>query len=350
VKNQLDLQFVAFVIILINKIKILTQSRILLFLLKVFHSYIDNKLLLFPNKNSFLFQNFSKGGSAQNSSRICQQILTSKIGPESIYFIGSIGRDKTGKILEESVKSSKVKTLYYYHSTESTGITAGLVTSDTNRTLMANIGASAKMPIEFLETDPVLEAIKNSVIHFSEAYFVTHSPMAVMSLAKLSLKYSKNFFLSLSAPYVVIQHFEELMHLMPFSDAIFANISEAQTFYTQLTGSKSSDIELIARTIVKIEKSKPSDHLWNGIKRCVFITQGPNPVIVAKWMTSGEVEVKSFPIPHIEVKGDTIGAGDAFVGGVVAHLLCGKSIDESVVFGIDIATKTCQNRGCVLKD
>ncbi|CAG2108480.1 unnamed protein product [Medioppia subpectinata] len=288
------------------------------------------------------------GGSAQNSSRIAQQLLIDKTGAESVYFVGSIGNDKTGQKLEELVRSAKVRTLYYYHPTLGTGVSAGMVTSDTNRTLMANIGASKAMPVEFLDTDAVRQALDNSIIHFVESYFVNHSPLTVLSLAKISQTLNKNFFLSLSATYIVSQHFPKLMQLMPYTDAVFANDSEAKTFYTHLTGVKTDDTKLVAKSIAKIEKTKQTDSLWAGIKRCVFITRGAEAVIVAKYMSTEEVTVDEYPVPKIELKGDTIGAGDAFVGGVVSHLVCGHSIEESAKFGIEIAGQVCQNRGCVL--
>ncbi|CAG2174174.1 unnamed protein product [Oppiella nova] len=305
---------------------------------------IFDKLLAMPDVVT------TPGGSAQNSSRIAQQILSPKTGAESVYFVGSIGNDKTGKILERSVREAKVRTLYHYHPTLNTGVSAGMVTSDTNRTLMANIGASQAMPQEFLDSSLVRKALDKSIIHFVEGYFVTHSPITVLSLAKISQQLNKNFFLSLSATYVVSQHFEELMHLMPYTDAIFANNSEAQAFHTHLTGTKTSDMSLIAKTIAKIEKSKQTDHLWTDIKRCVFITQGSDSVIVAKYLSNDEVVVSEHSVPKIEIKGDTIGAGDAFVGGVVAHLVCGHSIEEAVDFGIRIAGQVCQSRGCLLND
>lgn len=289
-----------------------------------------------------------KGGSAQNSARIAQQLLTEKMGPQSVYFVGCVGKDRTGQILERMVLESKVRTLYHYHPTLPTGVTAGMVTSEDSRTLMANIGASKGLPKEFLETSLVRKALNKSIIHFVESYFVGHSPMTVLSLAKISQSLNKNFFLSLSATYVVNENFEELMILMPFTDAVFANGSEAQAFYSHLTGVKTSDMEMIATSIARIEKSKQTDHLWTDIKRCVFITQGSEQVIVAKLMTNDEVVIDKYSVPSIEVRGDTIGAGDAFVGGVVAQLVCGQNIEEAVRFGITIAGKVCQNRGCLL--
>ncbi|XP_054166873.1 adenosine kinase-like [Oppia nitens] len=305
---------------------------------------IFDKLLLMPNAIT------TPGGSAQNSARIAQQILTKQTGPESVYFVGSVGNDKTGKILESSVRSSKVRTLYHYHPTLPTGVSAGMVTSETNRTLMANIGASAQMPTEFLDSSLVKKALNKSVVYFVESYFVTHSPILVLSLAKISEQLNKNLFLSLSANYVVTNHFEELMHLMPYTDAVFANSSEAQTFYTHLTGNKIADMYTIATSIAKLDKCKQTNHFWTDIKRCVFITRGSESVIVAKYFANNEIIVKEYSVPKIDVIGDTIGAGDAFVGGIVAHLVTGHNIDDSVHFGIQIASKVCQQRGCVLVD
>lgn len=293
------------------------------------------------------------GGSAQNSARIAKQVLIEKMDSEetvpSVYFLGSIGTDKTGQLLEKYVREAKVEPLYYYHPTLPTGLTAGLVTSDVNRTLMANIGASKAMPEEFIESSVVREALNKSIINVCESYFLTHSPNTVFSLAKMSAHLKRSFFLSLSATYVVTEHFQKIMDLMPYTDAIFGNRSEALTFAKLLTGDQSSDIELTARVIASIPINRKSGGLWPNVKRCVFITQGSDPLIVAKYTASDEVIVRSYSVPTIQVKGDTIGAGDAFVGAVVAQLVCGLDIDEAVGLGIEIAGKVCQNRGCVLK-
>ena len=268
----------------------------------------------------------------------------------AVYFLGCIGKDKTGQLLEKYVREVKVDPLYYYHPTMPTGVSAGMVTSDTNRTLMANIGASKALPEEFLENSSVREALNRSIIYMCESYFLTHSPKTVLSLAKISAQLNRYFFLSLSATYVVTERFQQLMDLIPYTDAIFANRSEALTFAAQLTGAENSDIEQTAKLIAKIRSNKSTGSLWPDVKRCVFITQGSDALIVAKFMTNEEVNVQRYSVPQIQVKGDTIGAGDAFVGAVVAQLVCGHDIDEAVRLGIEIAGKVCQKRGCLLED
>lgn len=59
--------------------------------------------------------------------------------------------------------------------------------------------------------------------------------------------------------------------------------------------------------------------------------------------------VKEFKPPEIEVH-SSIGAGDSFVGGLVAGLVNGKSADEAVCYGIATAASTLKSAGTDLCD
>lgn len=61
---------------------------------------------------------------------------------------------------------------------------------------------------------------------------------------------------------------------------------------------------------------------------------------------------KEFTLPEIEVN-SSIGAGDSFVGGLVAGLVEGKSIEDSICYGIAAASSTLKTPGtdlCELSD
>lgn len=61
---------------------------------------------------------------------------------------------------------------------------------------------------------------------------------------------------------------------------------------------------------------------------------------------------KEFTLPEIEVN-SSIGAGDSFVGGLVAGLVEGKSIEDSICYGIAAASSTLKTPGtdlCQLAD
>lgn len=94
----------------------------------------------------------------------------------------------------------------------------------------------------------------------------------------------------------------------------------------------------------------------------MIITQGPDPVIVAK-SEGTDLLVKKFDVPKVsdDEKVDTNGAGDAFVGGFLGTLvskltsdekhrivISNELIEESILSGIDCATKMIKVIGCDL--
>lgn len=77
--------------------------------------------------------------------------------------------------------------------------------------------------------------------------------------------------------------------------------------------------------------------------RVTIITQGALPVIYAR-----DGKLQEFPVPQLtkEQLVDTNGAGDAFVGGFLAQLLLGQSIETCIKCGIWTATHIVQRSGC----
>ncbi len=79
----------------------------------------------------------------------------------------------------------------------------------------------------------------------------------------------------------------------------------------------------------------------------VIVTQGAQPVILA--CHAGQ---RSFPVAAVDVV-DTVGAGDAFLGGVVTSLVRREierssvvsALPEAIEAGIRLARATCQRRG-----
>merc|ERR1712107_687855 len=99
---------------------------------------------------------------------------------------------------------------------------------------------------------------------------------------------------------------------------------------------ETKDIAFIATrlSLVPAEKSR---------KRTVVITQGADPTIVA---INGHV--KEYPIIALPKESlvDTNGAGDAFVGGFLAALSKGRSVEECCRAGAYSASVVVQNSGC----
>lgn len=133
------------------------------------------------------------------------------------------------------------------------------------------------------------------------------------------------------------------MQLMPNVDYLFSNDTEFLELSRQLNF-ETNDLEEIASKVAELPKS-------NSRPRVVVITRGSNSTIVArKWAGHG-AKVTKFPVRPLDEKCivDTIGAGDAFVGGFLAGLVSGQGLDFCIHAGCSAARHIIQRGGCTFK-
>lgn len=135
---------------------------------------------------------------------------------------------------------------------------------------------------------------------------------------------SQLFSLNLSAPFIPQFFKSQLDQVLPYSQLVFGNESEAEA-YAESHELGTKDLKKIAQAIADY----PNE---TGKPRKVIITHGAEPTILA---ISGESEPKTIDTPKIDSKDivDTNGAGDAFAGGVLGALISGKNIEEAIQVG-----------------
>ena len=137
--------------------------------------------------------------------------------------------------------------------------------------------------------------------------------------------------MNFSAPFIAKDFTKELHEILPYTDIIIGNESEAEAWAIANGLPDSKNIPAIARSIALLPKSNPSR------PRNVIFTQGAHQTVR---VTSNEPDSpKMFPVnPLADAQiADTNGAGDAFAGGFVGALVSGKNIDESIVAGHALA-------------
>lgn len=260
------------------------------------------------------------GGACQNSIRVAQWMLQTT---GSTAFIGSVGQDSYGLQLAKCAQNDGVSVYYSEDATTATGTCAVLINKK-ERSLVANLSAANNYKVSHLDT--CSSVWKSSQIYYNSGFFLTVSPDAMMQVAKYANQNNRKFCMNLSAEFLV-QFFEEpMMKLMPYVDILFGNESEALAFGKQHKH-KNLSIKAIAGEISKLKKHSAST------PRLVVITQGPDPVIVAK-----DGEVMEFPVPKVDNIVDTNGAGDAFVGGFLAADVRGLSLPQCIKAGIYAST------------
>lgn len=116
---------------------------------------------------------------------------------------------------------------------------------------------------------------------------------------------------------------------------VFGNEAEAEAWGSTHNLFPWASVEQVACAI--------SAQPFNGKgQRCVVITQGAKPTIVAK----GGVVVHVVEVPAVESIVDTNGAGDAFVGGFLAAVSKGKTLETAARVGNWAAGIIIQRSGC----
>lgn len=278
------------------------------------------------------------GGATQNSIRIAQWLIGI---PKATTFVGCVSKDKYGTILEKITRDAGVNVHYQYDGTEPTGTCAVLLSGGgTNRSLVAYLAAANKFTIDHLQTEACQALIQKAEYFYISGFPLTVCPEGMLSLAKHASENDKVFSMNLSAPFLCSVFKEQMLKLLPYVDILFGNESEAEEF-SKANNLGLTDMKEIALKLAQYPKQ-------NGKKgRMVVFTHGAKPTIVVR-----EGEVIEYPVIHIEPKDivDTNGAGDAFVGGFLSHLVQGATMEECIRCANYAANLIIQRSGCTLPD
>jgi len=258
------------------------------------------------------------GGAGQNSIRAAQWMLQV---PHATGYIGCIGNDDFGKKLKEAAEQDGVTTHYLVDKDTATGTCAVLVI-DKERSLVANLAAANNYKKNHFDSQDIQSVIQKANFFYTTGFFLTVSPDTQVALGKHAAETNKYFMMNLSAPFLINFFWEPMSKVLPYTDVVFSNESEAETLGTKLGwGTNLEEIALKLADWPKENKSRT---------RMVIFTQGANQTIVCK---DGKIH-KFSPVkcPKDEIV-DVNGAGDSFVGGFLSRFVQGKSIEECVAAG-----------------
>jgi len=256
------------------------------------------------------------GGATQNSIRGAQWIVPKK---GTTHYFGGVGDDENGKILKKAAEMDGVQTHYYISKTHHTGCCAVLIV-DTERSLVADLGAANDYQHSHFQSPEIQELIRKVDIFYSAGFFITVSPQTVVELGKFIAENNKIFVWCVSAPFIAEFYLDRVREILPYVDYLVANEVEAATLLKCL-GIEEKDSELGMKTLSELPKTNAKR------SRTVMFTQGSNPVLV---YDNGKFH--SFPVPPIssDLIVDTNGAGDSFLGGFLAGLMQDKSLEECI--------------------
>lgn len=223
------------------------------------------------------------GGATQNSMRVVQWMLGK--GHEKVCsYMGCVGDDEDGKRMADIAKGDGVHVLYMITTEEKTGTCAVCVSDGgKNRSLCAYLGAANKFKKEHVTKH--WTEVEKATIYYSSGFHLTVSPDSMLEMAKHSSQHpEKTYVLNLGAPFIPEFFGDALRSVLPYTDILFGNETEAQAFAKSNKWSDKLSIREIAIEISKLTKSTHKDRL-------VILTQGADDVIVVKRSVDGNESV-----------------------------------------------------------
>lgn len=275
------------------------------------------------------------GGAAQNTARGAQYILPA----DSAVYIGCIGKDKYGKLLEDICKQAGLRVEYRYDEEQPTG-RCGVVITGHNRSLCTDLAAANCYKLDHLKSPEIWNLVEQAKVYYIGGYHLTACAPAILALGEEAAAKGKIFIMNLSAPFIPQFFKDQLDQTAPYWDYLIGNETEALA-YAESHSLGTTEIKAIAKSIADLPKKNTNR------PRTVIITQGTNPSIAAVAKENGEVEFVEFPVHAIESSQicDTNGAGDAFAGGFVAGIVQGKPLETSIDMGQWLASLSIQELG-----
>jgi len=301
---------------------------------------------------------YSGGGCALNTARVFQWLSPT---PSSAVFLGGLGKDDSGAVLESLVNSDAVLTAFAKQEDLPTGHCIALV-EGAERTLAANLGAANKFSAEDLWQGNNRTLLEGSKVIYVEGYFLSHSPEATMELARFAQKHKITFVFNLCGEYVCedITYVENVLAILPFIDILFGNLSEFEVFIDTIEAKLDTSSSVIRnlRAMIRSEGVEDLDMKIENIcespvrskpkSLIAVVTEGCEPVqcySIGERLKTISVEVPR--LPQAAVK-DTIGAGDSFIAGFIFVLLREGSLRSCIEYAIWTAQKMIQQVGVTL--
>jgi adenosine kinase len=277
---------------------------------------------------------FVPGGAAMNAVRVATWMNNA---PKVAYFVGSLGDDEFGCILERALRRGGVTPLFEYQEEKPTGTCACLIV-DQERSLLAHLGAAVDLSLAHLHSKAVQDAIEATDVFYCEGFVhnTVSSPQNIIEIGRHSLERDKILAFNLSAPYLCHIFKDRWEKVMPFIDIIFGSRIDALA-YSDAWDWGTTDLGVVMGKLCELYKENPKR------PRLVVITGGSEVTYVAY-----RGNISTYPtirVPPEEIV-DTNGAGDAFVGGFLSQYLKHKRIDQCVNAGHAAAAEVIRNNGC----
>ena len=251
----------------------------------------------------------SAGGCALNTVRVFQWLTGVT---HSSVFLGGLGVDKQGDILQSVVEADGVMTSLARQPPHlPTGHCIALVRG-AERTLCANLGAANSYHVSDLWSGNNKTTLQQAKVIYVEGYFLSHSPEATKELALFAQRNKKTFIFNLCGEYVCedIKYVENVLSILPYVDIMFGNRSEFDVFINTVEA-KLETSSLIIRNLRAMITGEGVDNLEMKIENIcespvrrkprsliVVVTEGCQPVHC--YSIGERLKTVSVPVPALD--------------------------------------------------
>ncbi len=257
----------------------------------------------------------ASGGSAANT-----MVALAQSGGTGVYY-GKVAHDTYGEFYVQDMEAAGIRfpVPIAPEAGNPTGTCVVLTTPDAERTMCTHLGISTSLAA----TDLDWNELARCQFSYIEGY-LWDSPgprEACLEAMRQSKRLGTRCSFTFSDPFLVDRYRDQFLDIIPrYCDVLFCNAEEGKHLFRT---------DSIAECVRKI----------SAMAEIVFITDGPNGCIVLH--DGRETQVDAFPVHAI----DTVGAGDAFAGGVLYGLSHGFSPVASARWGNCLASEVVSRIG-----
>lgn len=258
------------------------------------------------------------GGSAANT-----MIAVAQSGGSSFY-AGKVAADPHGEFYKQDLEEAGVQFSSAPSHEGPTGTSLILTTPDTERTMCTHLGVSTDLD----EQDVNIERLSSSKIAYIEGYlWDAEKPRAASKHAMATAKSrGVQVALTFSDMFLVDRFGDDFRQIVnDYCDIVFCNADEVRHFF------RVESLDECAKQLGKIVET-------------AFVTDGKEGCHVVHRGLASHVE-------GFEAKAvDTVGAGDAFAGGVLFGLTSGLDYEDAARWGNYVASRVVQVYGARLEE
>ncbi len=258
------------------------------------------------------------GGSAANTI-----IAVAQSGGTGFY-TGKVARDTNGEFYRLNLLQAGVH--FDVHpapeASEPTGSCVVLTTPDAERTMCTHLGVSSHLS----PTDINADRLRRCRFAYVEGYLWDPSQprQACLETMQQARRSDVQVAFSFSDPFLVDRYAADFRRLVTdFCDVLFCNAEELRRF---------AGCDSLSEAVGELR----------DLVRLAFVTDGPRGCLVVRGTAVDHVP--GFPVQAI----DTVGAGDAFAGGVLFGLTHGYSPLQAARWGNYLASRVVTIHGARL--